>query len=66
MPDSMQSLVTAAIDNHMNLNVLDHVTRFDGPIRLIRRSHDEIITTLRYNSMEHRLPSFLFRKNVPE
>jgi hypothetical protein len=50
MPESMQTLVSVAIESYMNLNVIDHLKRFNGPVRLIRRSHDEIITTHRFLS----------------
>ena len=77
MPASLETLVTVAIENFMNLNVIDHLKvlvrivfirlvdikmilaysfvtsykinfqRFNGPVSLIRRSYDEIITTQR-------------------
>ena len=47
MPQSLEGLVRTAIEEYMNLNVIDHLVRYDGPIKLIRRSHDEIITTIR-------------------
>jgi hypothetical protein len=47
MPQSLEKMVRIAIEDHMNLNVIDHLLRFNGPVRLIRRSHDEIITTQR-------------------
>ncbi len=47
MPESLENLVRTAIEEYMNLNVIDHLVKYDGPIKLIRRSHDEIITTIR-------------------
>jgi hypothetical protein len=47
MPQSLEKMVRIAIEDHMNLNVIDHLLRFNGPVSLIRRSHDEIITTQR-------------------
>ncbi|XP_038045782.1 phosphatidylserine lipase ABHD16A-like [Patiria miniata] len=45
MPEFMSSLVVHSIRNYMNLNVFDHLCKYPGPIRLIRRSRDEVITT---------------------
>ncbi|ULU01123.1 hypothetical protein L5515_004327 [Caenorhabditis briggsae] len=45
MPGFFASVVEFAIRNHMNLQVDKLLTRYKGPIRLIRRLQEEILTT---------------------
>lgn len=45
MPASMSGLVTRAVKNHMNLNVKEQLEKYSGPVRLVRRAHDEMICT---------------------
>ncbi|XP_033643193.1 phosphatidylserine lipase ABHD16A-like [Asterias rubens] len=45
MPEFMGGLVERSIRTYMNLNVVEHLCNYPGPIRLIRRSRDEVITT---------------------
>lgn len=45
MPAFMAGLVTRAVRNYINLNVGEQLASYPGPVRLIRRSRDEMITT---------------------
>lgn len=45
MPKFFESLVKMGVSQYVNLNVADQLKKFHGPIRLIRRTHDEMITT---------------------
>jgi hypothetical protein len=45
MPESLSGVVRIAIREHCNLNNNDLITKYDGPIALIRRSEDEVICT---------------------
>ncbi|XP_022089098.1 protein ABHD16A-like [Acanthaster planci] len=45
MPEFMSGLVVHSLSTYMNLNVAEHLCKYPGPIRLIRRSRDEVITT---------------------
>ncbi|XP_014664828.1 PREDICTED: abhydrolase domain-containing protein 16A-like [Priapulus caudatus] len=46
MPDSWRSLVTAAVRTHMNMNIAEQLIKYPGVIKLIRRTNDEMITTV--------------------
>ncbi len=45
MPAFLSSVVTAAVEDNVNLDVSGQLARFDGPVRLIRRVKDEMIST---------------------
>uniref|UniRef100_A0A8C5HEQ3 Protein ABHD16A-like n=1 Tax=Gouania willdenowi TaxID=441366 RepID=A0A8C5HEQ3_GOUWI len=45
MPDSWRPLVQHTVRQYMNLNNADQVLKYQGPVLLIRRTKDEIITT---------------------
>ncbi|MBN3299904.1 ABHGA protein, partial [Amia calva] len=45
MPESWRSLVTRTVRQYMNLNNADQLCKYQGPVLLIRRTKDEIITT---------------------
>ena len=45
MPEVLEPLVRTGVGEYVNLNVADQAVRYNGPIRLIRRSSDEMITT---------------------
>jgi len=45
MPQVLEPLVSYAVKNFVSLNVAEQLKRFPGPIRIIRRSLDEMITT---------------------
>nr|XP_035964178.1 phosphatidylserine lipase ABHD16A isoform X2 [Halichoerus grypus] len=45
MPDSWRGLVTRTVRQHLNLNNSEQLCRYQGPVLLIRRTKDEIITT---------------------
>lgn len=45
MPDSWRALVTRTVRQHLNLNNAEQLCRFQGPVLLVRRTKDEIITT---------------------
>lgn len=44
MPVSWKPLVAATIKHQLNLSVADQIVKYPGPIRLFRRSRDEIIS----------------------
>ncbi|XP_063851157.1 phosphatidylserine lipase ABHD16A-like [Scylla paramamosain] len=45
MPGCLNSIVTLAVSNHLNLNPGDQLARYPGPVTIVRRTQDEIITT---------------------
>ncbi|KAK0065913.1 phosphatidylserine lipase ABHD16A, partial [Biomphalaria pfeifferi] len=45
MPQSWKNLVSLALRSYMDLNIADNLLEYQGPILLIRRTKDEIITT---------------------
>ena len=45
MPASMSGLVTSAVNKFINLNVMEQLGQYRGPVLLYRRDHDEMITT---------------------
>lgn len=45
MPAFLESTVELAVRDNFNLAVADQLSAFSGPVRLIRRSKDEMITT---------------------
>jgi len=45
MPASLSGLVTRAVKKYINLNVGDQLAKYPGPVRIIRRDHDEMICT---------------------
>ena len=48
MPASLSGIVTRAVNKFINLNVAEQLAKYPGPVRIIRRDHDEMICT-RYN-----------------
>ncbi|CAL8077793.1 unnamed protein product [Calicophoron daubneyi] len=44
-PQFLYPLTLAAVRSHLDLNNLGQLIAYDGPVRIIRRSSDEIITT---------------------
>ncbi|MGH0157688.1 UNVERIFIED_CONTAM: hypothetical protein FKN15_034280 [Acipenser sinensis] len=45
MPESWRPLVTRTVRHYMNLNNAEQLCKYQGPVLLIRRTKDEIITT---------------------
>ncbi|ETE58136.1 Abhydrolase domain-containing protein 16A, partial [Ophiophagus hannah] len=45
MPESWRSLVTRTVRQHLNLNNAEQLCKYQGPVLLVRRTKDEIITT---------------------
>ncbi|XP_078073348.1 phosphatidylserine lipase ABHD16A-like [Mustelus asterias] len=45
MPESFKGLVTCTVRDYLNLNNADQLCKYQGPVVLIRRTKDEIITT---------------------
>ncbi|XP_029440249.1 phosphatidylserine lipase ABHD16A isoform X1 [Rhinatrema bivittatum] len=45
MPESWRGLVTRTVRYYLNLNNAEQLCRYQGPVLLIRRTKDEIITT---------------------
>jgi hypothetical protein len=50
MPHWWETIVRLAIREHVNLNVFEHLSKYPGPILLIRRTEDEVIC-LRENDL---------------
>lgn len=46
MPAAMSGLVSRAVRRFINLDVAGQVSKYSGPIRLIRRTRDEMISTV--------------------
>ncbi|XP_032832399.2 phosphatidylserine lipase ABHD16A [Petromyzon marinus] len=46
MPNSWGSLVVRTVRDYLNLNNADQLCRYPGPVILIRRTRDEIISTI--------------------
>jgi len=44
MPRSWKPLVVRTVREYLNLNVAEQLCKFNGPVHLIRRSKDEVIT----------------------
>lgn len=69
MPESLSGIVKIAIRSHCNLNNNDLITKYNGPVALVRRSEDEVICTedmnigtnrgnyLLLNMMKYRFPN---------
>ncbi|XP_067830044.1 phosphatidylserine lipase ABHD16A isoform X2 [Heptranchias perlo] len=45
MPESCRGLVTRTVRDYLNLNNAEQLCKYQGPVLLIRRTKDEIITT---------------------
>lgn len=45
MPESISDIVKIAIRQHVNLNNNDLITKYNGPVLLVRRTEDEVICT---------------------
>ncbi|XP_071947809.1 phosphatidylserine lipase ABHD16A-like [Antedon mediterranea] len=45
MPQFARGIIIRTLRNYMNLQISDNVCRYPGPIKLIRRTQDEVITT---------------------
>ena len=45
MPASLSGIVTKAVKKFINLNVGEQLAQYPGPVRIIRRDHDEMICT---------------------
>ena len=41
----LEPLVKTGVSQYINLNVAEQLIKYNGPIRLIRRSQDEMIST---------------------
>ncbi|XP_047135800.1 phosphatidylserine lipase ABHD16A isoform X1 [Hydra vulgaris] len=61
MPAFASSIVLRVINNYMNLNNTRHLIKYSGPIRLIRRLREEIITTIPHDPSTNRC-NFLLEK----
>ena len=61
MPAALEGVVRVAIHDNVNLAVADQVARFPGPVRLIRRSSDEMISTDESNALTTNRGNFLLR-----
>lgn len=44
MPSSLSSIVRIAIRDYINLNNIDLINQYHGPVLLIRRTEDEMIS----------------------
>lgn len=45
MPESWRGLVTRTVKKYLNLNNAEQLCRYQGPVLLVRRTQDEVITT---------------------
>ena len=45
MPASLSGIVSRAVKKYINLNVGEQLTQYNGPVRIVRRDHDEMICT---------------------
>ncbi|KAG8194553.1 hypothetical protein JTE90_013300 [Oedothorax gibbosus] len=52
MPISWKPLVVKTIRDHMNLHNADQLCKYPGPVLLVRRTRDEIISTKASNSIQ--------------
>ena len=76
MPEVMEPLVKTGVSRYINLNVAEQINKYNGPIRLIRRSQDEMISTepgklgtnrgndLLIKILRHRYPDLFLEDNV--
>jgi len=62
MPEFMETLVRIGIVNHVNLNVAEQLQKYKGPILLIRRRSDEMITTDERHDVSTNRGNFLLKK----
>lgn len=58
-PGVMYPLVELAIRKHFDLDNSRHLKHYTGPVLLIRRSQDEVISTDPYNSPPHNRANYL-------
>ncbi|XP_078271926.1 phosphatidylserine lipase ABHD16A isoform X2 [Rhinoraja longicauda] len=54
MPESCRGLVTRTVRDYLNLNNAEQLCKYQGPLVLIRRAKDEIITTIPDDIMSNR------------
>lgn len=78
MPEVMEPLVRTGVAEYVNLNVADQLVKFNGPIKLIRRAMDEMISTdpadissnrgnhLLKRLLSHRYPNLFSSKMVED
>lgn len=59
LPGFMSPIVEMAIKQHFDLNNSRHLANFKGPVLLIKRSQDEVITTDPYNPATNRANNLL-------
>ena len=45
MPAIISGIVRQAVNHHINLNVAEQLRGYTGPVTLVRRLRDEMITT---------------------
>lgn len=63
MPSSWSLLVKEVVRSYVNLNIADMITSYDGPVRLVRRTEDEIIC-LRQGVISSNRGNFLLMKLI--
>ncbi|XP_052790245.1 phosphatidylserine lipase ABHD16A-like [Mya arenaria] len=62
MPEFAQSLVKRTVDRYLNLNIAEQLVQYPGPILLIRRSRDEMITTRDPTAIDTNRGNFLLMR----
>lgn len=62
MPAVLEEVVKISIEENINLDIASQIIKFPGPIRLIRRSKDEIISTKGANNIDTNRGNFLLMK----
>ena len=45
MPKFMAGIVKHAVNNYINLNVGEQLSKYSGPVTIVRRLRDEMIST---------------------
>ncbi|XP_065829660.1 phosphatidylserine lipase ABHD16A-like [Oscarella lobularis] len=61
MPDSISSMVEDGVKNYLNLNNAEQLQHYSGPVLIIRRLHDEMISTVPRNIVFNRGNNLLMK-----
>ncbi|XP_060578398.1 phosphatidylserine lipase ABHD16A-like [Ruditapes philippinarum] len=62
MPEFARGLVEKTVNRYLNLNIADQLLEYPGPVLLIRRSRDEMLTTLDPTAIHTNRGNFLLLK----
>ena len=61
MPTFMAGIVKHAVNNYINLNVGEQLSKYSGPVTIVRRLRDEMISTRLGLSLFRVKASYLLR-----